>query len=247
MQSKHIESLEHSDLELLRKILNAHSKTAKEAFFLELGIYPIRYYVSMRRLMYLWHVLHRDTSELISKVYEIQKCQTVRGDWARIMSEEKAKFGISETDEMIAKMSKQKFRKMIKTKVKMHTVQYLKILAQPHSKSEKIRNNVFKRQTYFGDRRFSKDDVQLLFKLRTKMLDCKTNFSEHFNKKLQCRICNDPDSIENEDHILTCSTLNTEDYDVQFCDVFGSIDEQYKVVQVFKRVLRRRQMYLDAA
>ena len=129
----------------------------------------------------------------------------------------------------------------------MHTVQYIKTLAQPHSKSEKIRNNVFKRQSYFGDRRFCKDDVQLLFKLRTKMLDCKTNFSEHFQKKLQCRICNDPDSIENEDHILTCSTLNTEDYDVQFCDVFGSIDEQYKVVQVFKRVLRRRQMYLDTA
>jgi hypothetical protein len=56
----------------------------------------------MRRPMYLWHVLHRDTSELIIKEYKIQKCQTVRGDWARIMSEEK--FGISETDEMIAKM-----------------------------------------------------------------------------------------------------------------------------------------------
>ena len=57
--------------------------------------------------MYLWHVLNRDTSELINKVYEIQKCQTVRGDWAKIILEEKEKFGISETDEMIAKIPKQ--------------------------------------------------------------------------------------------------------------------------------------------
>ena len=41
VQTRHIESLEDSYLELLRKILNAHSKTAKEAFFLELEIYPI--------------------------------------------------------------------------------------------------------------------------------------------------------------------------------------------------------------
>ena len=38
VQMRHIESLEKSDLELLRKILNAHSKTAKEAFFLEAGL-----------------------------------------------------------------------------------------------------------------------------------------------------------------------------------------------------------------
>ena len=73
VQMKHIESLEKSDLELLRKILNAHSKTARESFFLELGIFPLRYHVSMRRFMYLWHVLHRDTTELISKIYATQK------------------------------------------------------------------------------------------------------------------------------------------------------------------------------
>ena len=42
VEAKHIESLEKSDLDLLRKVLDAHSKTAREAFFLELGIYPLR-------------------------------------------------------------------------------------------------------------------------------------------------------------------------------------------------------------
>ena len=244
-QMKHIESLEKSDLELLRKILNAHSKTAKEAFFLELGIFPLRYHVSMRRFMYLWHILHRDTTELISKIYETQKCQTVKGDWAQIIIEERSKYGITETDETISNMSKTKFKKIVKLKLKTHAIKYLRDLAEPHSKSTGLKNNTLKKQSYFEDRRFSKEEVQLLFTLRTKMLECKANFSEQYQKKLQCRLCKAPDSIENEDHLLTCSILNTVKYNVQFSDVYGTVDEQYEVVQIFKKVVRRWKVYLD--
>ena len=74
---KHVQSLEKMDLCLLRKVLNAHSKTASEAVFLELGRYPLSYVLSKRRLMYLWHVLHRDTDELIRKIYEHTKIESL--------------------------------------------------------------------------------------------------------------------------------------------------------------------------
>merc|ERR1712030_119997 len=80
VKQKHTESLEKSDVQLLKKILGAHSKTATEAFYLELGIVPLRFVLATRRLMYLWHVLHRDKSELISKVYFAQKYQFSKGD-----------------------------------------------------------------------------------------------------------------------------------------------------------------------
>ena len=86
---------------MLRKILNAHSKTATEAFYLELGIWPLRFVLSTRRLMYLWHLLHRDKSELISKVYFAQKSECNRGDWCQQIKEEKQKYQIMETDEDI--------------------------------------------------------------------------------------------------------------------------------------------------
>ena len=41
--------------------------------------------------------------------------------------------------------------------------------------------------------------------------------------------------------------LNDQVYEVTFSDVYGNADEQYKVVQIFKKVLRRRQPYLDIA
>ena len=245
VRRKHLESLEASDIELLRKILNAHSKTSKEAFFLELGIVPLRFHVSMRRFMYLWHLLRRTSNELINKVYVAQKCETTKGDWAKIIEEEKIKYNLTESNEQILKMSKQKFRKKVKQKILSHAVKYLKEIAEPHSKSIGIRHNSFKRQPYFQDRRFSKDDVQLLFALRTKMLECKSNYSELFNKKLHCRLCNAPDVIENEDHLLVCTVLENEATTVQFSDVYGSVNEQYEAIKIFKKVVRKWRVYLD--
>ena len=75
----HVQSLESYDVNLLRKVLNAHSKTAIEAFFLELGKYPLRFVLAKRRCMYLWHIVHRDTDELIWKMYEAKNANLTKG------------------------------------------------------------------------------------------------------------------------------------------------------------------------
>ena len=248
VQFRHVQSLEKSDTDLLKKILNAHSKTATEAMFLELAIYPVRYTLSVRRFMYLWHILHRDKSELIRKVYDAQMCNVNRGDWVQIMQEERIKYNVLESDESISIMSQEQFRTLVKKRVHSHAVKYLHGLASHHSKSEHLINPKFEKQTYFSDRRFSKEDVQLLFSLRTKMLNCKSNFQTQYHNKLCCRICKGIDTIENEDHILKCPVLNEEQYNVKFSDVYdGSTDFQYRALQVFKKVLRRRKTYLDIA
>ena len=66
------------------------------------------------------------------------------------------------------------------------------------------------------DRRYSKKDVQLLFLLRTKMVDCKTIFSHQYGDDLTCRTCRDEDTLENEDHLLVWPALNDEAHDVTF-------------------------------
>merc|ERR1719318_1737740 len=85
----HVQRLEKLDMQLLRKIVNAHSKTASEALFFELGKLPLRFTLSKRRLMYLWQILHRDTDELTWKVYQAQKIKSSRGDWYQILKTER--------------------------------------------------------------------------------------------------------------------------------------------------------------
>ena len=244
---KHTDCLEQKDLDLFRKVLNAHSKTAAETFYLELGKYPLRYTWAKRRFMFLWQILHRDTDELVRKVYETQKLNHCKGDWFRIMQEERSKYGMLETDDEISKISEGKYRKMIDKKLHEHAIAHLKTLANTHSKSTKIAAEAFGKKDYFCDRRFTKEDVQLLFALRTKMIDCKSNFSNQYGNILTCRICHDIDSVEDESHILLCKTINTEKYDVCYSDVFGNTNEQYKVTQVFKKVLRKRKIYIEVA
>ena len=79
LNKEQLEALEAADLNLMRKIFNSHSKTASELFFLESGKLPLRFVIYKRRLMYLWHILSRDESELIHKVYSVQTLKTTTG------------------------------------------------------------------------------------------------------------------------------------------------------------------------
>ena len=148
VQPKHTQALEKSDLMLLRKIVNGHSKTALEAFYLEFAVYPIKFQMVIRRLMFLWHVLHRDTSELIRKIYEMQKLKSCKGDWVLAVEEDKVKFGITESDCEITAMSKEKFKSTIREKIESHVVQSLNNIAEKLSKSQKLLNYEFKRKAY---------------------------------------------------------------------------------------------------
>ena len=140
------------------------------------------------------------------------------------MEEEQGTYDLQVSDAEISNMSRGKFENIVKKKIKTHAAQHLKNIGLNHSKSVAIASQKFKKKGYFSDRRMSRDDIQLLFKLRTKMLDCKTNFEGQF-EDMSCRACKDIDSVENEDHILYCSALNTDNHEVRFSDVYGKTDQ----------------------
>ena len=58
---------------LLRHILNTNCKTGLEWIFADIGKLNLRSLIQIRRLKYLWHILSRDESELISRIYQTQR------------------------------------------------------------------------------------------------------------------------------------------------------------------------------
>lgn len=78
-----IEKLENVDEIYLRKLFDAHSKVAKEALYIETGKIPIHIILKMRRLMYWWHLIHKDKNSMLYKVYKAQKDNPVKGDWVQ--------------------------------------------------------------------------------------------------------------------------------------------------------------------
>ena len=138
LKEEHFKVLEVADNDLMRKILKAHSKTACELFWLETGKLPIRYIISKRRFMYLWHILKQTNDQLLRKVYNAQKLKPTKGDWYEMIQSEKSKYEMDETDDEISKMSKSKFKRIVDKKVNTFAFETLKAKASTHSKSLKI-------------------------------------------------------------------------------------------------------------
>ena len=112
-----IEELERMDRILLRQILGAHSKTSIEWIYADCGRLDIKSLIQTRRLMYLWHILSRNESELIHRTYKAQLISSAQGDWVRLVDSDKAELGITLTDCEIKRFSKQSFKRFIKQKV----------------------------------------------------------------------------------------------------------------------------------
>ena len=71
------------------------------------------------------------------------------------------------------------------------------------------------------------------------MVNVKLNFKS-VHEDWQPRVCNDKNSIEDEEHILHCGEFGNDDDDIRFDAVYGDVDKQLKAVKVFKIILRRR-------
>ena len=122
------------------------------------------------------------------------------------------KYRINLQDDEIERMSKYKFKTVVCKKVEEYAFQELKEKASKHSKSTGVlqlmeKSKGLRKQSYLSGEQFSKDDIKLLFKLRTRMLDGKTNFPSSYGNDLMCRMCEEPTSVENEDHLLQCFFL----------------------------------------
>ena len=98
-QTVPVEKLEEVDKSFHRQLFNAHTKTGIEFLYSESGSIPIKIKISVRRLLYWWHIQHTNPSEMIVKVYTAQKLSSVVGDWMNLLAVDKEQFGIQISDE----------------------------------------------------------------------------------------------------------------------------------------------------
>ena len=206
IKPSHITELEKVDENIYyEKILNAHSKTPKEMLYLEKGTVPIEFILKSRRQSYLHHILTREKSELISKIYYAQKRRPVKDDWAKTTSEDLNDLKINLSDEEIRSMSKLNFKKLLKKKIYQAAFNYLESIKETHSKVMTIKYEQFKSQPYLNSYKFKTVEKQLLFKLRTRMTNVKLNFkSMHENK--DCNLCGEG-IPQTDNHLLDCAML----------------------------------------
>ena len=80
--------LKQVDLSLIRSLTGSHSKTVKEFMYLELGLIKPRHILTIRRMMYHYHILTRQDCETIKKVYPNQIEGSQKGDWVKTLEKD---------------------------------------------------------------------------------------------------------------------------------------------------------------
>ena len=120
---RQIERIEES---FLRKILNTTRGCPIIQLYLEIGQYPARFEIQRMRLLYLKNILEEDDESLLRKFFQLQMDEPTKGDWASKCILDLKELKITESLEEITKMSKTKFSNMVKSKIKLNALKYLK-------------------------------------------------------------------------------------------------------------------------
>ena len=253
LTQKQIERLQSADIMFMRNCFNSHSKTPRELYYLEAGCIELKHIISKRRFMYLWHILSREETELIKKVYRVQSIKPGKNDFYSLIQNEKNKYDICLTDSEISKMSKSAFKRIVDLQIRKFAFNSLINIAMTHSKSVKIAEKLtfkkFKMQQYLNHPSISKNEGQLLFALRSRTLPLKNNMKSSHIYDLTCSLCEDEDSCDEETHLTSCPILKDEikenEEDISYNHVFGSIEQQIRAVKLFVRIIRKRDTYIN--
>ena len=153
VKSKHIQMLESCDRSLLTRLFSVPKTCSYEAVFMESGLLPLRFILQGRRLMYYWTILNKPDTELVKKVFEVQKQHSVQDDWTRQVEEDKKTLDIELSEEKIKDMKKEAFKTLVKGKLQEKATEFLFSCSEKHSKSRGL--TTFGLQSYLTTEKLS--------------------------------------------------------------------------------------------
>ena len=201
-----LDLLETVDAMLLRGILKAPKSTPKEMLFLELGVVPFREIIRQRRLGFLFYILHENQGSMIHRFFESQRKNKSSKDWVTTILRDIKELNLDMEIEDIRRMKKDLFMNTVKRKVQHKTLKDLENLKEKHSKTKHLKHPVLKLQDYLkpGNMKSTKDECQLIFKLRSRITALKLNQKNSY-ESYECEVCKVED--ESQEHVFECVKL----------------------------------------
>ena len=181
-----IHRLEQVDSALLKSLVNGHSKTPLIFHHLETGTLKLRHILMKNRLLYHHHIVSRDETETIRKIYNKQKKNSLKGDWFHIIEKDFAFLGIELNEHEIKSTNKCDYKKKIKNLLmKAAFAEYMKEKDQK-SKLNNLTYDSLKIQPYLTKNSYSHKEKCLLYSLRSRSHPAKSNYKKMYQNNMQC-------------------------------------------------------------
>ena len=203
VKDSQIEKLEQIDEMYLRKMFNVAKTAPKVGLFIECGKLPVKFIVKMRRIMYYWHILHRDEDELLFKFFSVQKYSPSEGDWVCQVKKDMKEVKLELSEAEIKSLSKSQFQILLRIKIDRSAITYLE--GKRKEKTKNLNITKFDPQEYLLSKNLSMSEVQTLYKVRNSMTDVKENFKSSHENNMWCRMCRL--FKETQQHLIDCPTI----------------------------------------
>ena len=177
LTDKNIRALEQTDELLLTKILGCDSNTSNVFKYLELGIYPVRFEIMKRKILFLHYLLQQDKHSMIVRVLKATRDNPANNDFVKTCQKYLDKLNIQLTFEELGKMSKWSVKKLVNQKIADAAFEYLSDIQLKQSKISHIKYDELCIQEYLLDGNKNIEVSKFIYKARSMTLDIKTQKS----------------------------------------------------------------------
>ena len=138
VSDSNIRSLEQTDEILLSKVLGSESNTSNIFKYLELGVYPVRFEIIKRKVIFLQYILKQDKESMMFKVFQATLDQPTKNDFVSTCLKYLESLNITLTFDEISEMYEFKFKSLVKEKTKAAAFKYLMELKNLPGKNTNI-------------------------------------------------------------------------------------------------------------
>ena len=229
-QLRNIERIEEG---YLRKVLKTSKGCPIVQLYLSMGQWPARFEIQKYRLLFLKTILEQEEDSMVSKFLKLQMEHPTKGDWVSRVMKDLSELGFSESLEEIKTMSRFKFNKSIKNKIKENALEYL--LSKRGSKGSEIEYSALEMSEYllpYNDK-LTISEKQGLFAVLNRMVDISDNYGKHGH----C-ICNEKEDMS---HIYSCLYLNEDHQILPYKKIYnGKLSEQIEIFSRFEKNMKKR-------
>ena len=241
-----LELLETVDLQLLRTILGAPKTVPKEMLYLELGVIPLREMIRQRRLNFLYYILTQDKESILFRVFEAQKNNRNRKDWVTSVTQDLEELELDVSFETIQEMGKEKWRNTVRNTIQLKSFRKLEKIKETHSKVKNIKHSRLEMQDYLMPNdveKMTKDEVQMIFKIRCRSLNLKMNMKNQY-ETFTCMVCLIED--ETQSHVYECKEIfklnNNKQIEIpKYEEIFnGNVHQKVIIARILKENLKIR-------
>ena len=238
LKETEIRQIERIEESYMRKVIQTTKGCPITNLYLEFGQIPARFEIIKMRLLFLKYILEQSKESNVKKMLNLQLEKPSSGDWASTCLSDIENINLKLTLEEIRTISKQKYLKTLKEKIKESALKYL--LKKQGKKGSEISYSSIEMSEYLQpfNKSLTIEQKREMFAVRNRMVDIPTNFSSKNETKCQCG------EIEDMVHIYECKIFcDNKQPKIPYKQIFnGNLKEQILVYTKFSENLKTRAM-----